>query len=79
MFLKRNRTERRKIPVGVLVVVLQTGHDFFGDLGGTVEDNLETLRAAWQDEAIRQVVYKRHYERPGGPEPWAVEKFGGGQ
>ena len=70
--------EQRTLPSSI-VVILSSGHDFFGDLDGGVDANMDLLRQAWADASIREAVYKRHGERPVHECPWAEIQFGKGQ
>ena len=71
----RKRRQKHKLPKSI-VLILQTGHDFFQDLPGGVTENLDLLRRAWADEEIRAAVYDRHRAKhPEGGLPWAARKF----
>ena len=75
MVAKKNARQRRAMPQSV-ILILQTGRDFFGDLTGGVQSNFDLLRDAWADEEIKQGVFARHKERhPEGGRPWAARVF----
>jgi hypothetical protein len=75
MPIRRHARARRQLPENI-DLILCCGHDFFGDLPGGVKDNLDLLRAAWQDESIRAAVIERHKRKHRPGVPWAQEKFG---
>ena len=76
---KLRRSRQRELPKSI-VLILQTGRDFFSDLDGTISENTSLLEAAWADVEIRQKVIERHAAKhPEGGQPWAARKFGIGK
>ncbi len=71
----RTRKAKQKLPKSI-VLILDSGRDFFGDLPGGVQGNLDLLRAAWHDPDIRKQVVARCEAKGVKPQPWAETKFG---
>jgi hypothetical protein len=75
MPIRRHARQRRQLPENI-VLILVCGHDFFTDLPDGVAGSMDMLRAAWQDQRIRDAVYRRHADKRRKGVPWAEEQFG---
>ncbi len=73
---RKKLTSKRRVYPKSIVLILDSGHDFFGDLDGGIESNLDLLCRAWADPEIRQQVIARCEAKGVKPQPWATRKFG---
>ncbi len=71
----RKRKAKQKLPKSI-ILILDSGRDFFHELNGGIEQNLDLLEAAWRDVEIRKQVVARCEAKRIKSRPWAEEKFG---
>lgn len=73
--MKRKAKKRQlKIDPGYLAMILSCGYDFFKELPGGIEANLDALRDAWRDPDMKAAAIARCEGKP-REMPWAEKVF----